>query len=113
MGTLTATETLEQDAAINFRNTLIRIIRASLGLPETVAMPMADELAKGLANEMGGLYITKREIRSVRDEAVRRNRRHRRGAEGEQRHDERQFRGFHDRPVRGAAYRPAGGRDGN
>ena len=25
----------------------------------------------------------------------------------------RQFRGFHDRPVRGAAYRPAGGRDGN
>ena len=73
MGTLTATETLEQDAAINFRNTLIRIIRASLGLPETVAMPMADELAKGLANEMGGLYITKREIRSVRDEAVRRD----------------------------------------
>lgn len=66
-------DTLDQDAAVNFRNTLIRIIRASLGLPETVAMPMADELAKGMCSELGGLYITKREIRSTRDEAVRRD----------------------------------------
>lgn len=73
MGTLTTPDTIETDAALNFRNTLIRIIRKSLGLPETVAMPMADELAKGLSSEMGGLYITKREIRSTRDDAVRRD----------------------------------------
>ena len=73
MGTLNTNKTLEQDAAINFRNTLIRIIRASLGLPETIAMPMADELAKGLSNEIGGLYITKREIRSTRNDAIRRD----------------------------------------
>lgn len=73
MGPLTNPETIEQDAALNFRNTLIRIIRRTLGLPETVAMPMADELAKGLSSELGGLYITKREIRGSRDEAVRRD----------------------------------------
>lgn len=73
MDPMNHTDTIEQDAAVNFRNTLIRIIRASLGLPETVALPMADELAKGMSNELGGLYITKREIRSTRDDAVRRS----------------------------------------
>lgn len=67
------TESIDLDAAVNFRNTLIRIIRSSLGLPETVAVPMAEELARGLSNEMGGLYITKREIRVTRDDAVRRD----------------------------------------
>jgi Mor family transcriptional regulator len=62
--------TLEQDAAVNFRNDLVRVIRESLGLPEKVAVPMADELAKGLKNRMGGLYIPAREIREARDAAV-------------------------------------------
>lgn len=73
MGTLADNGTIEKDAALNFRNTLIRVIRASLGLSESVAMPMADELAKGLSSELGGIYITKREIRSSRDELVRRD----------------------------------------
>lgn len=68
-----STKIIEQDAAINFRNTLIRVIRKTLGLPEPVAVPMADELAKGLSAEMGGLYITKREIRGTRDDAIRRD----------------------------------------
>ena len=67
------TDTLDLDAALNFRNTLVRIIRRALGLPETIALPMADELARGMSEEMGGLYVTKREIRSSRDDAVRRD----------------------------------------
>jgi hypothetical protein len=73
MGAMNHADTIDQDAAVNFRNTLIRIIRSSLGLPETVALPMADALAKGMCSELGGLYITKREIRGSRDEAVRRD----------------------------------------
>lgn len=65
--------TLQHDAAINFRNDLVRIIRTSLGLPESVAVPMADELAKGMKKEMGGMYIPAREIREARDAAVRRD----------------------------------------
>lgn len=65
------TNPIEKDAAVSFRNTLVRIIRRSLGLPETIALPMADELARGLRDELGGLYVTKREIRAARDEAVR------------------------------------------
>ena len=73
MEPMSPTDIIDIDAAVNFRNTLIRIIRSALGLPETVAVPIADELAKGLSNEMGGLYITKREIRATRDDAVRRD----------------------------------------
>ena len=62
--------TLEKDAAVNFHNDLVRIIRESLGLPEKVAVPMADELAAGLQRHMGGFYIPAREIREVRDAAV-------------------------------------------
>jgi Mor family transcriptional regulator len=62
--------TLEKDAAVNFHNDLVRIIRESLGLPEKIAVPMADELAKGLQQRLGGLYIPAREIREVRDQAV-------------------------------------------
>jgi Mor family transcriptional regulator len=62
--------TLAHDAAANFRNDLVRIIRESLGLPESIATPMADELAKGLKRELGGLYIPAREIRDARDAAV-------------------------------------------
>lgn len=65
--------TLEKDAAVNFRNTLVRILRKSLGLPEKVAVPMADELAKEMKQELGGIYIPAREIREVRDAAVRRD----------------------------------------
>ena len=65
--------TLERDAAVNFHNDLVRIIRETLGLPEKIAVPMADELAKGLQKQLGGLYIPAREIRSVRDDAVRRD----------------------------------------
>jgi Mor family transcriptional regulator len=61
------------DAAANFRDDLVRIIRASLGLPDSVAVPMADELAKAMKKEMGGMYIPAREIRDVRDAAVRRD----------------------------------------
>lgn len=59
-----------RDAALNFRNDLVRIIRESLGLPEKVAVPMADALAAGLQRHMGGLYVPKREIRAVRNAAV-------------------------------------------
>ena len=62
--------TLEKDAAVDFHNDLVRVIRESLGLPEKVAVPMADELAKGLQAQLGGLYIPAREIREVRDAAV-------------------------------------------
>lgn len=62
--------TLEKDAAVNFHNDLVRIIRESLGLPEKVAVPMADELVKGLRRHMGGLYIPAREIRAVRDAVI-------------------------------------------
>ncbi len=60
----------EYDAAVDFRNTLIRIIRKTLGLPELVAVPMADVLARGFSAELGGLYVTKREIRASRNAAV-------------------------------------------
>lgn len=65
--------TLEKDAAVDFHNTLVRILRKSLGLPEKVAVPMADELAKEMKHELGGLYIPARDIREVRDAAVRRD----------------------------------------
>lgn len=69
---MTSPTTLERDAAVHFRNDLVMVIRESLGLPEKVAVPMADELAKGLHKRLGGLYIPAREIRETRDEAVRR-----------------------------------------
>jgi Mor family transcriptional regulator len=62
--------TLDRDAAETFRADLVRVIRESLGLPEKVAVPMADELAKGLKQRLGGLYIPAREIREARDNAV-------------------------------------------
>lgn len=58
------------DSAAEFRNDLVRVIRDSLGLPEKIALPMADELAKGMNRRMGGLYIPAREIRDTRDAAV-------------------------------------------
>lgn len=63
-------ETMEKDAAVNFHNDLVRIIRESIGLPEKIAVPLAEELAAGLRRNMGGLYIPAREIRAVRDAAV-------------------------------------------
>jgi Mor family transcriptional regulator len=62
--------TLEKDAAADFHNTLVRVIRDSLGLPEKIAVPMADELAKGLKKNLGRLYIPVREIREARDVGV-------------------------------------------
>lgn len=62
--------TLQNDAAVNFRDDLVRIIRESLGLPEKIAVPMAEELSRGLKQRMGGLYIPAREIREARDAAV-------------------------------------------
>lgn len=69
----TRTETIDRDAAVNFRNALIRIIRRALRLPEPQVVPMAEELARAFAAEMGGLYIPKREIVASRDEAIRRD----------------------------------------
>ena len=63
-------QALETDAAVSFHQDLVRIIRQSLGLPEKVAVPMADELAEGMRRRMGGLYIPVREIRETRDAAV-------------------------------------------
>jgi len=64
----------EHDVAVSFRFELTRIIRESLGLPEDVAVPLADHLARGLSRRMGGMYIGKRELaRTVRDEGVRRD----------------------------------------
>jgi Mor family transcriptional regulator len=63
-------QTLAQDAAVDFRNELTRIVRDTLGLPEKIAVPMAEELARGLKKRMGGLYIPVREIRQTRDAAI-------------------------------------------
>ena len=38
----------ELDASVALRHDLVRIIRSCLGLPETVAVPMADHLAREL-----------------------------------------------------------------
>lgn len=38
----------ELDASVALRHDLVRIIRSCLGLPETVAVPMANELAREL-----------------------------------------------------------------
>jgi Mor family transcriptional regulator len=65
--------TTASDAAANFRDDLVRIIRNALGLPESIAVPMADELAKGMKRELGGVNIPVGEIRAVRDAAVRRD----------------------------------------
>lgn len=43
-GTLSA----ELDAAVALKHDLVRVIREYLGLPETVAVPMAEHLAVGL-----------------------------------------------------------------
>ncbi len=63
-------ETLQRDAAADFHNELVRLIRETLGLPEKIAVPMADVLAAGLQRRMGGLMVPKREIRGARDAAV-------------------------------------------
>ena len=63
----------EIDAAISLRYDLTRAIRETLGLPENIAVPMADHLAIGLTQRMGGLYIPKRDLRTERDEAIRRD----------------------------------------
>lgn len=38
----------ELDASVALRHDLVRVIRSCLGLPETVAVPMADHLAREL-----------------------------------------------------------------
>jgi len=63
-------ERLSADAAVNFHNDLVRVIRETLGLPEKVAVPMADELARGLRARMRGLVIPVREIRAAHETAV-------------------------------------------
>ena len=63
----------EIDAAVTLRYDLTRAIRETLGLPESVAVPMADHLAIGLSQRMGGLYIPKRDLRTERDDAIRRD----------------------------------------
>lgn len=65
-------DALARDLDVSLRADLVRVIRESLGLPETVAVPMADELARGLQQLMGGLYVPARELRETRDAAVRR-----------------------------------------
>lgn len=63
----------ERDAAVSLRYELVRAIRESLGLPESVAVPMAEHLASGMARRLGGTYITKRAVtRQERNAAVRR-----------------------------------------
>lgn len=66
----TGTLSFELDAAITLRYDLVRAIRETLGLPENVAVPMADHLARGLTRRLGGLYIPKRDLRSERDEQI-------------------------------------------
>lgn len=61
----------ERDHDVARHNTLVRVIRRALGLPENVAVLMAEHLARELSRETGGMYIPKREIsREVRDQAV-------------------------------------------
>lgn len=79
-------QTLTADAAANFHNDLVRIIRETLGLPEKVAVPMADELARGLKGRMGGLYVPAREIREAAEAAILRDFNGRNHAEVMRRH---------------------------
>lgn len=76
-----------RDLEVAFRSDLVRVIRESLGLPETVAVPMADEIARGLQRMMGGLYVPARELRETRDAAVRREFNGRNHADIMRRHD--------------------------
>ena len=61
----------EHDAAVSFRYELVRVIRESLGLPESIAVPMADHLANGMSRKCGGTYIPVSAIvREKRNEAI-------------------------------------------
>lgn len=64
----------DHDAAVSLRYDIVRALRECLGLPENVATPMADHIARGLSQRAGGIYIPKREIcQADRDAAVRRD----------------------------------------
>lgn len=61
----------EHDAAVSFRYELVRVIRESLGLPESIAVPMADHLASGMSRKWGGTYIPVSAIvREARNAAI-------------------------------------------
>jgi Mor family transcriptional regulator len=62
----------DADAAVSFRYLLVRCIRNSLGLPEDVATPMAEHVAREFGRQAGGLYIPKSEIREDRNAKIRR-----------------------------------------
>jgi Mor family transcriptional regulator len=67
---MTTTDTLIKDAAVNFRNEMVRIIRERTGMNEKFAVPLAEEIIGGLRAHMGGCYVPAREMREVRDAAV-------------------------------------------
>jgi hypothetical protein len=59
------------DPALNFRNDMIGIIRNKTGMHLSIAVPVAEAIIEGMRERFGGMYIPKREILDVRDEAIR------------------------------------------
>lgn len=52
----------EHDTDVSVKYTLVRIIRTRLGLPEKLAVPLAEELAPELCLHFGGTYFPKRHV---------------------------------------------------
>ena len=59
------------DAAHNFRLEMIGIVQQATGLHLSIATAVAEAIIKVMRARMGGLYIPKREIKDVRDNAIR------------------------------------------
>lgn len=62
----------EVDAAVAFRYELTRLIRESLRVTEADATTLAERLERSLWSNLGGRYVPQREMRALRDAAVRR-----------------------------------------
>lgn len=63
--------TLEQDAAVNFRNDLVRALRDQFGMSEKVAVLVLAEISAWSGNGYkNSLCITSSEVRELKVEAV-------------------------------------------
>lgn len=60
------------EPAEDFRQTIIDVLRTNIGVKQTIAEVLADEIVIGLKGRMGGFYVPHAEIRGARDSAIRR-----------------------------------------
>lgn len=58
------------DRSLGLRYEIVRAIRESLGLPESVAQPMADCLFAHLSRIPGGLYASPDDMRQARNQRI-------------------------------------------